>query len=142
MQINEILLPVDGSTHSAHAVEYATHLAKLSEARITIVNCYEILDTALEVSGVFAKEVRKSAEKHAHTILDKAAEKIKTAGIVCTTRAIWGSPGNVLYDLAKSGEFDLIIMGSQGHSEISGMFLGSVTHKVLNTIHCPVMVVP
>jgi nucleotide-binding universal stress UspA family protein len=142
MQINEILLPVDGSSHSGHAVEYAIHLAKLYEARITIVHCYEVLDTALEVSGLFAKEVRISAEKHAATILEKAAQMVKMAGVVYTTRTIWGSPGKVLYDLAKSKEFDLIIMGSHGHSEIAGMFLGSVTHKVLNTIHCPVMVVP
>ena len=142
MQINKILLPVDGSTHSGHALEYAIQLAKLSEARITIVHCYSVLDTALEVSGVFAKEVRESAEKHAAAILEKAAQKVKMAGIVYTARAIWGSPGKVLYDLAKSNEFDLIIMGSRGHSEISGMFLGSVTHKVLNTLHCPVMVVP
>ena len=62
MQINKILLPVDGSNHSDHAAEYAIHMAKLCEARITIVNCYEVLDTALEISGVFAREVRKSAE--------------------------------------------------------------------------------
>jgi nucleotide-binding universal stress UspA family protein len=142
MQINEILLPVDGSNHSGHAVEYAIQLAKLSDAKITIVNCYEVLDTALEVTGVFAREVRKSAEKQAAVILEKAAQTIKMAGVVYSTRAIWGSPGKVLYDLAKSKEFDLIIMGSRGHSEISGMFLGSVTHKVLNTLHCPVMVVP
>jgi nucleotide-binding universal stress UspA family protein len=142
MQINEILLPVDGSSHSGHAVEYAIHLAKLSEARITIVNCYEILGTALEVSGVFAREVRKNAEKHAAVILEKTTQMVKMAGVVYSTRAIWGSPGKVIYDLAKSKEFDLIIMGSHGHSEISGMFLGSVTHKVLNTLHCPVMVVP
>lgn len=142
MQINEILLPVDGSSYSGHAIQYAIHLAKLNGARITIVNCYEILDTALEVSGVFAKEIRKSAEKHAHVILEKAAQTIKMAGVDYTTRAIWGAPGKVLYDLAKSKEFDLIVMGSHGHSEIAGIFLGSVTHKVLNTLHCPVMVVP
>ena len=38
--------------------------------------------------------------------------------------------------------YDLIVMGSHGHSDISGLFLGSVTHKVLNTIYCPVLVVP
>ena len=142
MHINEILLPVDGSNYSGHAVEYAIHLARLCEARITIVHCYEVLDTAVEISGVLAKEVRKSAKKHAAAILEKVSQTIKMTGVVYTTRAIFGSPGKVLYDLAKSKEFDLIIMGSHGHSEIAGMFLGSVTHKVLNTIHCPVMVVP
>ena len=53
-----------------------------------------------------------------------------------------GAPGYVLTKMAKSGDYDLIIMGSHGHSDIAGLFLGSVTHKVLNTIYCPVMIVP
>jgi nucleotide-binding universal stress UspA family protein len=142
MQINNILLPVDGSNHSGHAVEYAIYLAKLSGARITVVNCYEMLDTALEVSGVFAKQVREAAEKQAAGVLAKATDLIKLAGVAYTDKAVWGTPGKVLTDLAKSKEFDLIIMGSHGHSDIAGLFLGSVTHKVLNTIYCPVMVVP
>ncbi len=142
MQINDILLPVDGSSHSGHAVEYAIYLAKLCEARITVLNCYEVDDTSLQVSGLFVDEVKKSAEKHSATILEKATQMIKLAGVDYTTKAIWGSPGKVVTNLAKSKEFDLIIMGSHGHSEIAGLFLGSVTHKVLNTIHCPIMVVP
>jgi nucleotide-binding universal stress UspA family protein len=67
---------------------------------------------------------------------------MKAEGVTFTTKALLGSPGKVLTNLAKTKEFDLIIMGSHGHSDVSGLFLGSVTHKVLNTIHCPVMVVP
>ena len=55
---------------------------------------------------------------------------------------IAGLPGDVLASQAKSKEYDLIIMGSHGHSDIAGLFLGSVTHKVLNTIYCPILIVP
>jgi nucleotide-binding universal stress UspA family protein len=142
MYITNILLPVDGSNFSGHAVEYAIYLARLSGARITVVSCYELLDATLEVSGVFAKQVRESAEKQAAGILENAVQLMKSAGVDHITKAILGSPGKVITDLAKSKEFDLIIMGSHGHSDIAGLFLGSVTHKVLNTIYCPVMVVP
>jgi nucleotide-binding universal stress UspA family protein len=142
MYINNILLPVDGSNFSGHAVEYAVYLARLSGARITVVSCYELLDATLEVSGIFAKQVRESAEKQAAGILENTAQLMKSAGVDHVTKAILGSPGKVITDLAKSKEFDLIIMGSHGHSDIAGLFLGSVTHKVLNTIYCPVMVVP
>ncbi len=66
----------------------------------------------------------------------------KEGGIEYAIEAQAGSAGTVLSKLAKSGDFDLIVMGSQGHSDIAGLFLGSVTHKVLNTIYCPVLVVP
>jgi nucleotide-binding universal stress UspA family protein len=74
--------------------------------------------------------------------LANATRQLQAAGVEHTGKTIGGAPGTVLTELAKSGEYDLIVMGSHGHSEISGLFLGSVTHKVLNTIYCPVMVVP
>ncbi|MBE0582771.1 MAG: universal stress protein [Desulfofustis sp.] len=142
MQITSILLPVDGSSHSDHAVDYAAYLAKLTGAHITAVNCYEWLGNFPEVPEALIEEMKKNAEKSATEILAKATLHLQTAGVGNTGKTIAGAPGSVLTELAKSGEFDLIIMGSHGHSEIAGLFLGSVTHKVLNTIYCPVMVVP
>jgi len=142
MNIRKILLPVDGSNCSGHAVEYAIELARLSRASITAVSCYEMLPLVREATGVLSEKVRESIAEQADGILKKAAQHMKKAGVDYTTRVISGSPGKVLSDLAKTGEFDLIIMGSHGHSEITGLFLGSVTHKVLNTIYCPVMIVP
>lgn len=142
MKITNILLPLDGSKHSTHALNYAIYLAKQTGAGIHAVNCYELLDSTLEISGVFAREVVKSVEKHAADVLEKAAQLMEAEGVRFTTKAILGSPGKELSNLAKTKEFDIIIMGSHGHSDVSGLFLGSVTHKVLNTIYCPVMVVP
>ncbi len=142
MRITNILLPVDGSNYSGHATEYAIYLAKLTGATIHAVSCYELLHASMEVSGIFAKQVHESAENQAIAILEKAVQLMRMAEVNYTTKAISGAPGKVLTDLAKTKEFDLIIMGSHGHSDIAGLFLGSVTHKVLNTIHCPVLVVP
>jgi nucleotide-binding universal stress UspA family protein len=142
MPITNILLPVDGSNHSGHAVEYAIYLAKLSGASIYAVTCYELMSAVPEVTGILTEQIRLNAEKHAAGILENAEQLMKEAGVNYITKTFAGSPGNVLTDLARSKEFDLIIMGSHGHSDIAGLFLGSVTHKVLNTIYCPVMVVP
>ncbi len=142
MSITNILLPIDGSNYSGHAIEYAIYLAKLSGASIYAVNCYEFAPTVPEVTGILAEEIRESAKKQAVGILENAAQLMEKAGVNYNTKTISGRPDKVLTDLAGSKEFDLIIMGSHGHSEIAGLFLGSVTHKVLNTIYCPVMVVP
>jgi nucleotide-binding universal stress UspA family protein len=142
MQIRSILLPVDGSSHSDHAITHAAYLAKLTGARITAVSCYEWLGNFPEVPETLIGEMKQSAEKIAAETLANATRQLQASGVEYDEKTIAGAPGSVLTELAKSGEFDLIIMGSHGHSEISGLFLGSVTHKVLNTIYCPVMVVP
>jgi len=141
MQIKSILLPVDGSIYSDHATEYAVYLAKLTGARITGVCCHEWRKYRQDVVELLVKELQVNVEKRAAKILEKSAKIIKEAGIECTCRTVSGEPGKVLVEMAKSKEFDLIIMGSHGHSEIIGLCLGSVTLKMLRTIHCPVMVV-
>ena len=81
-------------------------------------------------------------KKKAEELLKKAESFFINQGVEYTSETIPGLPGDVLAKQAKSKAYDLIIMGSHGHSNIAGLFLGSVTHKVLNTIYCPVLVVP
>jgi len=143
MQIEEILLPTDGSVHSINATNYALNLAKQYGAHVTIVCCYE--DWPYKIPGISEariKEIKASLVKEAENILKKADGIFAKQGVEYKLEIIAGAPGNKLANLAKSKKYDLIVMGSHGHSDIAGLYLGSVTHKVLNTIYCPVLVVP
>ena len=142
MQISKILLPVDGSTYSDHATEYAIYLARLMNAHITAVSCYEWLGHMVDIPESVVEELKQNLKKQAADVLEKTSQTLDKEGIDHTVKTMSGAPGTMLTNLAKSKEFHLIIMGSHGHSDIAGLFLGSVTHKVLNTIYCPVLVVP
>lgn len=142
MQMSRILLPVDGSSYSDHAVEHAVYCAKLSGARVTVISCYEWSGYMLEMPESMVADLKKKYAEEAQQIVEQASKKLEAAGVDYEVKLIAGSPGSELPKLAKSKDYDLIIMGSHGHSDLSGLFLGSVTHKVLNKIYCPVMVVP
>ena len=143
MKIEKILLPYDGSTHSRHAAEYARDLAKISNAQVTIVYCYEEWDSAVtEIPENLIAEIKENRKLDAQEILKGAEGVFENSGVPYAIETINGEPGLVLANLSKAKTYDLIIMGSHGHSDIAGLFLGSVTHKVLNTIYCPVLVVP
>jgi nucleotide-binding universal stress UspA family protein len=49
--------------------------------------------------------------------------------------------GAVIPDIAKIQKCDLIIIGSRGLTNLEGLFLGSVTNRVLHTTPCSVLVV-
>ena len=142
MKIEKILLPFDGSVHSINATNYTLNLAKLLGAHVTIVTCYEWRGNMPEVTEFQVKDLESTMKKGAEDILKKAEGLFANQGVEHKLEIIAGSAGYVLANRAKSKEYDLIIMGSHGHSDIAGLFLGSVTHKVLNTIYCPVLVVP
>lgn len=145
MNIRKILLPFDGSDHSVNAARYALDLAKHYKAHVTIVHCYE--EWRSTIPEIYSNhslitEIRANRKKEAEAILQRAEGIFEKQGVEYLLETVDGSPGEVLTSRAKSRRFDLIIMGSHGHSDIAGLFLGSVTHKVLNTIYCPVLVVP
>jgi nucleotide-binding universal stress UspA family protein len=142
MEIKKILLPFDNSVHSINAAHYALSFAKLMKAHVTIINCFEWDASIIEVPSPLVKDIEELSKKRSEDILRTAGEIFNDRGVEYTLNSVYGSPGKVLFEYSKSKEYDLIIMGSHGHSDISGLFLGSVTHRVLDTIYCPVLVVP
>lgn len=142
MKIDKILLPFDGSSHSINAAKYALNLAKMFGSHVTIVNCYEWRGNMPEVPELLVKDLQERLKDDAKGVLKGAEGIFEGQGISYKIETLSGSAGYLLAQLAKSKEYDLIVMGSHGHSDIAGLFLGSVTHKVLNTIYCPVLVVP
>jgi nucleotide-binding universal stress UspA family protein len=55
---------------------------------------------------------------------------------------ILGGPARSIADVAKETGADLIVVGTRGHSALAGVFLGSVTLKLLHLAGCPVLCVP
>lgn len=148
MEIKKFLLPCDGSLHSINAAHYTLNFAKIFGAHVTIVNCFEWKASILElpspliVPSPLITDQESTSKRNAEDILKTAGEIFADQGIEYQLKTIYGSPSRVLANLAKHKEYDLIIMGSHGHSNIASLFIGSVTHQVLNTIYCPVLIVP
>lgn len=53
---------------------------------------------------------------------------------------VHGDPVDVL--TAASAELDLLVCGSRGHGPLGTVLLGSVSHALLETARCPVLLVP
>ncbi len=52
-----------------------------------------------------------------------------------------GLPGQVISKMASDEGFDLVLMGSHGHSALGALLLGSVTTQVLAQTTVPVLIV-
>ena len=52
-----------------------------------------------------------------------------------------GSAGELIAKTAHAGKFDLVMMGSHGHSALGNLVMGSVATKVIAQCGVPVMLV-
>lgn len=137
------LLPVDGSECSLSAVKYALEMATASKAAVEVVTCYDKVPAIMtDTRGKYLKEFKSLLIAEANKTLETYEKLLADSKVEYSLKAIEGSPGPVIKDLAKTGKYDLIVMGSKGHSEVAGLFMGSVTRKVLTNVVCPVLIVP
>jgi nucleotide-binding universal stress UspA family protein len=81
-----------------------------------------------------------------HALLSQAADRIRAAagaGQVTISEDMVGSSdigAAIAFEAERLGA-QAIVMGSRGRSDLAGLVMGSVSHKVLHLAHCPVVVV-
>jgi nucleotide-binding universal stress UspA family protein len=127
-----ILMPTDGSELAERAVTHGLSLAKFVGAKVTVII----------VAEAFAKYTEQ-IKKHNASVLDRAANAAKQAGVPCDTmQAQDVQVYEAIIATATDRGCDLIIMASHGRSGLSAMVLGSLTNKVLTYTKVPVLVVP
>ncbi|MDN3427037.1 universal stress protein [Microbacterium sp. APC 3898] len=134
-----ILLAVDGSENSMRAGKQAAQLASLiTGVEVTVLYVSDFNeDSNEEVHDGGSVEFELSREKK----IQPVRESLERENIYYKTEIMHGRPAPVIIELANDGNFDLVVIGSRGLNPISEMVLGSVSHKVLNHVHCPVLVV-
>ncbi|WP_320169716.1 universal stress protein [Maridesulfovibrio sp.] len=135
----KILIPVDESRHSEAAVKYGASLAQISGAKVILLNCHRPVPTGLGEPN-FQKAI-DTATRESYAILEKNSAQLKEKKIEFKEKIIGGSTAKVIKSVAETEKCDLIVMGSKGKSDLEGLVVGSVTHKVLHIAPCPVLVV-
>jgi len=141
-----ILIPTDGSELAERAVTHGLSLAKFVGAKVTAIIAQESLGTWLSFaeSGTVEAFVKytEQIKKHGASVLDRAANAAKQAGVPCDTiQAEDVQPYEAIIAAATDRGCDLIVMASHGRSGLSAVVLGSVTNKVLTHTKVPVLVV-
>ena len=140
MRFQKILVPLDFSSHSSHALDAAIELAKQFEGSLHLVHSYPIYVGAVSPYGValpesFDRDCREAARRE----IEKWADKVKAAGVAVETTVTPSAPVEAIDRLAEEIHADLIVMGSRGLTGLKHVLLGSVAERTLRTAPCPVL---
>lgn len=139
--ISKILVPVDGSKQSDKALEFACSLAEKYDASLHIQHTVEttLHEHAMFLgSAGFALELNDDdIQKAGQKIMDAASKIVDTQHCKSVvTEITHGSPAENILQRAKDNDIDMIVMGSRGLSDLGGLLLGSVSHKVSHLAEC------
>jgi len=150
IKIQKILVPLDGSKFSIHALNYAINLAKFTGSKIIGIFVVPSGASFVPVSDLFdplstINPVGYDAKmtKQGHRILEQAEERCIQNKIGFTKNVLFGNPGIdiVRYAESKTNDIGLIVMGSRGQGHAGEILLGSVSYNVIHKSKKPVMII-
>jgi len=141
----KILVPIDFSEASRKALERALELGKACEARVDLLHVWEpprylSPDVMLSVPGWSAISLEEFSLREARKAVQIFLEQAGHPALATTTRIDSGTPAQTILRAAHEG-YDLVVMGTHGHTRLQRLFLGSVTQRVVAESPVPVLTV-
>jgi nucleotide-binding universal stress UspA family protein len=147
-----ILAATDGSEHARKAVRLAADLAAHYRARLVLVLAVPPGEAPAElrrlaeiehlVDADVAADPTRVSRAIVERILDQAATLAREQlAEQVTTRLETGETVQVILHAIEEERADLVVMGTRGLSDIKGLLLGSVSHKVAQLAPCPCLTV-
>jgi nucleotide-binding universal stress UspA family protein len=142
--IRTILLPVDGSTFSEHALPVALDAARRSGARLHIVHVHEPVSARVSPEGLGFFDARLDA-----TLRDQEQEYLTSLRHRCMEKAgvspcidlLDGPVSAAVSAYAAEVEADLVVMTTHGRGGISRAWVGSVADALMRRAAVPILLV-
>jgi nucleotide-binding universal stress UspA family protein len=138
-----VVIAVDGSSSSRHALEFAGTLLAGREVSVLLVH---IIPEHLIYGkgGVAPAEVYDMPKEQSasRALLEESAERLRTMGVgpAIEVQVCIGDPAELILTRAADAKADLIVLGSRGLNAAQRFLIGSVSTKVVNHAHCAVLV--
>jgi nucleotide-binding universal stress UspA family protein len=140
----KVLVPVDGSKHSAEGIKVASHYAMNNKAQIHLLTVIpSVSDIDLELSASERDRLLESMKSRGEDLLSRSSDLMKTYGVsqVKTILATAPSPAQEIVSFAEKEKIDLIVIGSRGRNANHRFHIGSVAANVVGHSPCCVYVV-
>ncbi len=129
-----IMVPLDGSSFSEHALPLALRAARISDAALHLV-C--VPDNAQHVSDTTSIDTQP-----AHAYLTRMADRLAISwhGSITAT-LLDGAVTEAIAAYAESHQIDLVVMTTHGRGALSRVWLGSSADRLIHQLPMPMLLV-
>jgi nucleotide-binding universal stress UspA family protein len=139
-----IIVGIDGSDHSRHALEWAVREAAVRSAPLTVLTVQQAVvgywgsPVLYPGDEDLAEQGRKTAQAETDSVLEEIGSEPAPSAV--TVRAVTGLPAEALLEAAADA--DMLVVGSRGAGGFKRLLMGSVSTQVTHHAPCPVVVIP
>ncbi|KZM37040.1 universal stress protein [Oerskovia enterophila] len=136
-----VLVGVDGSEPSLHALDWAAAYARQVGWPLHVVCSYSLPSfTAASLDGGYAALDDTAIQEGAKAVLAEATQRAEAAGVRTTAAIATGDAAGVLVELSK--DYSLVVVGTRGRGGFTERLLGTVSSALPAHSRCPTVVVP
>jgi nucleotide-binding universal stress UspA family protein len=136
--IKRIAVAADGSPASLRGLEQATELATRIGAKVTVVFVRHVPGTAMLGSAMTAPSMLESLDELESEVRQQAVRILGSSGAAWEFVVRSGSAGEEIVKVASESGADVVVVGSNRHSSLHNLVLGSTAAYL--TAHSPVPV--
>lgn len=140
--MRRVLIPTDFSENAMNAVRYAFELFRHDpDTEYVLLNAYDIPRSGSTTMLVSITDILK---KDSEEGLKKSIKEIEEIGHAGSLRTIskHGQLFEVIKELIKKEEYNVIIMGTLGAGGLKKVLLGSNASEIVKKVKIPVLIVP
>lgn len=134
-----IAVAIDGSENALRATEHAVFLAKHLPAAtlefIFVVDLSKVKDDRLMTQSPESLALEREKK------ISPAVKLAEGAGVTSEVTVLRGQPSQEIIKYVNDQAIAQLVLGSRGLNTFQEMVLGSVSHKVMKHVNCPVTVV-
>lgn len=138
--MKKILVPTDFSENAYNALNFAVAFANVFGSEITLIHTFKLYSS----TGMFISVetfMEDDAREELAEIIKNTRPKLNN-GASIQHKLFRGDAAPVIASVAEKGEYDLIIMGTQGASGLKEVFTGSTTNAVVKAGNTPLLMIP
>lgn len=134
-----ILVPMDGSSQSERALDYALRFPDTEITVLTVVNPFDIdpispgYQSPSGIPGMpgYSEEWYENARNSAEELHEQARERAAEEDRTLASEIVFGQPAREIVEYATEHDIDQIVVGNHGRSDFPHVLLGNTAESVV-----------
>lgn len=140
--MGDVMIGVDGSVPSRHALRWAAAVARAKGVRLRAVSAWQYPSSSTPLFSLTEQPDPDQMAELARTALAAVVEEeLGGHAHEIDLEVHKGPAGRVLIEQARDAGVSMVVVGARGLGGFRGMLLGSVSQQCVEQLPCPVVVI-